>query len=1611
VAFVALGEDEFDGVVSFASKLKNAVSSVSGSVAGAGTSAALEVQPDVPVWDSATQGYRDKWGNYSYDGGKSWGPPRAYTPPPEPNYSLGGPGFNTFNTSLFPAPSPLEGLKRDPFPAAEEYDPFGMWGFPSDAEHMGTDGVPTLPFEPPPQPWSLGAWQSYVDDPRDTYSVAGPAFDDFNVANFNPSPPKGTIWDDTFDAPPGYSMLNPNPNDTGSGFWGGVVDYFADQPPIQLAGGYLKGINAAADDLTGTSFGERAQTNISGNKLVDVASGGNVDLNELPYGLGNVTDTALAPATWLGAGIGPSVPILGSTFSGSVGKRLAGETLVGAAGLYGSEAATSDFAEDIPIFGDQPAWLRGLEGGLLGAVGGVGAGKLAGKGVDAALNAGAVDEAIPSINKASIFGNLGEEAQYPAYAKDITIPPGRAIPQVAGAADEVPYPKPPLSATGWKVSSVDLGADGVTHYEVSPDGRFLYSYNDTRNVSPHRIEDRVTGEARGVTDKADALRQAEEWAQDGRAYVRPEPVGSEATSAQPRKFIPKGPGVQPSASPADTALNEPRRKLLDALDAERKFRTSGEAEEIIHQGRVTQARGIGAAAESLPAEANFSTAARDLAAGARTGTMLPGTSGLQLDDATQAALIKEAIDFNGGKSFDNLRAIRALDKLNQGQRLQPAEIKALRAIYGDEIADVIARTNAGRIQTVADLTPEDLTRINRQAEIDGKRIATLEVEAQRQHELADNLVEQSRMAPTDTRLKKAAEDARARALAKENDADRLLAERAARWATKQEEGAQKVAQREARDANLQAVKAGEARDRADILAEARVGGQEALVKVEELIEAADVAPALKEQAHAIAETFLRNNAILLDGLGPDGPGILRTIYAGVVGEVTDSWTSKLLTQRAYAENALIASGYSEKTARQVGKLLQEMEVARRWGPDIPPHIQKSLAQAKPVSRKGPGNAVQGAAAISQEWKNTAFSIFDVGVFLQQGLKAVTTDNIPLLAGIANRIANMAHLGIDTNVAAGSLPRKITNILDGSGTHARGVVDVTHEGTLLDHIPGIEGVAKKFSKAAGAMSDLQFRHVMGFIRDLVQEGNLVLARVAGADIQNPAVRQNAMDWANAATSAGKLAQRAGRAQVERGGLLTPSMRRAQIQQIGQVVRGLTAGTRTDRVLAAATILSTTSAIYAAQKYINDWIGVDDFEWNPGKPGFGDITFKDGTVWNIFPQEQIAKAIARSIDVLATDGINEDDWAAIGKEWGKVGMGSASPPLQSGMKAAGYGYQPGEGYQFGNYGEGMNRTDRLLGTLPVPPTVSQLKEDGLGPISTPLSLAGGTVYQETDFAALDRKVRADPEFGGKGYRDITDPLLKARAQEKYGKLAPFGPEGEESARLLEEMKAYQAQDDDKLGKGEVTPEQWRKWYSERKDEYFARNDQIYSRLDLQSKDPYLGPYYNVIEQSKAGNGGRPDWDVVNEYVATLPPEVGEYISTRTGLIKIDTAPTRAFEQVYDSIQESGYFDRSQANWNDVAGMLGLNEYDTYYDWRDAQREEMLAAVGKSLQDVGAVAMVDKYIDQQPAAEAMEKIGKTWREQWALNNPEDAYNAWKFGYFTPTDKLKQYLASQFE
>lgn len=122
---------------------------------------------------------------------------------------------------------------------------------------------------------------------------------------------------------------------------------------------------------------------VAGNQNIAGLTFGQFNPEELPYGLGYVTDALAAPINWAAVAAGPSAPVIGSTLGGSLGKRIAGEVGIDIGARLLGEQAAGDVGESIPLFGEQPAWLRGLEGGLIGGLGAAGAIKGADVGIPA----------------------------------------------------------------------------------------------------------------------------------------------------------------------------------------------------------------------------------------------------------------------------------------------------------------------------------------------------------------------------------------------------------------------------------------------------------------------------------------------------------------------------------------------------------------------------------------------------------------------------------------------------------------------------------------------------------------------------------------------------------------------------------------------------------------------------------------------------------------------------------------------------------------------------------------------------------------------------------------------------------------------------------------------------------------------------------------------------------------------------------------------------------------------------------------------------------------------------------------------------------------------------
>jgi len=1015
-----------------------------------------------------------------------------------------------------------------------------------------------------------------------------------------------------------------------------------------------------------------------------------------------------------------------------------------------------------------------------------------------------------------------------------------------------------------------------------------------------------------------------------------------------------------------------RRSLLDALDAERKIRTSGVAEEEIHVGRVTQAKGIEGALGNLTASGKQLTADEALAAakgGAKTGTLRQTfAEPLNLTPENEDQLLREIL--SSPDSFDKLTALGAFTKLKNGLGLQPKEEKLLRRIYGDEIGDAIAAVNAGRIPTVAQLTDADMEEIARNAVVDGRKAARAEVEAKRQHELADRLQSEARMNPTNKRLAKAVDDARARALKLETDSERFQVERIEKLEAK----AKAKTERAEVVANRREVQLAEARDKAIAAQEAKVvrkgedewirgledaqpdefaqrmnrlatadekrlaqqqdralvtqtdrrattdykaSGAKALDKALAAIDKADLPDSVKATAKEAVEQWVKADGAILDSMKGDAPGFLRTVYAGAVGEVSDSWTSAMLEQRAFMRGVLQNMGFDSKSADSISKALSDMEVARRWGPEPPDHITKSLDQAK---RKfgAADNAITGMAAISQEFKNLMFGIADVGIFGIQGLAAGAQGLAPVMVGTANRLLHVARLGVDTS--PGNLAKRVQFGLDGrirGGATYTGVVD-PDAGTLLRHIPGMKTVDQKYiSRAIGSLTDLQFRHVMGFLGDLVHEGQLVMLKLSGSDITDPLVRKQSAEFANAISSAGKLSQRAGRGNVERAFILSPSMIRSQAQIIGKIGRLLgPTTTRENRIMAASILVSYGATLAAIGKYVNDMVGTEDFEFDPSKPGAWQIRLESGHIITPFPQTQLARLLIRSGRVIAEEGKGDQDAKMIGRGWLNFGLGRLSPAAAIGTSAAGVGFDPDRGgWAYGDLNEGKSWWEQVRDNiLPTPPSIDSAFREGLDPVGTPMEAIGLSNFRESEWSAREREIKADPRFQGRGWNELEEhekAIVNAEQGRVYSRKPEIRAQQERADVIAGDAKAYQEKIDEWLLRGEKpdgTPYTVKDWDLDRtkNDRFVAgRYEELYRGVDWKKDD--LNPvdrYYKAIADAVNPQTDEVDWDKVDAFEASLSKEDRDYLDRNTNLR--DTVLEQQRRQDVKMLGDSGYFD---------------------------------------------------------------------------------------------------------
>jgi len=1428
---------------------------------------------------------------------------------------------------------------------------------------------------------------------------------------FNPdmSYPPGSAEDAMANHPNG----GPSFLDTLKGIPGDVIDWG-------------QRVNARAADTQGSNFVQDFGNAASGNHLINVLSG--KDPNELPGPLPYVTDVAASPLAFQGFG--------GNALT-SQAARASADMLPGILGtgarLGASIVAPAGEESALAVYGKN----------ALAGFGGIGATKGADAGLTSYANSslpGADIAGDPRVRTAVTVGAglLGGAAGY--YAPEAAGAAARAVPKVGESL-----------------------AKGVGQFDAGLAGGRLGAVDEAGNPLGYQT---ILGGAEDTVGPLNA----------GRAVTD---------------------------SPE---MLDARRALLDALDKERAIRRSGTAAAEITAGRSAQAQGIGtnvrdALASGASAE-EINAAARS---GAKVGTLRKTfAEPLNITDSQKAILLGDATQkaLDEGKNFDVLTIGKAFDKLVKGEGVQPAEAKALRKYFGDEVANaVVERPKPPR--TVAEATAEDFAK---SSAID-PQVRRLEAQANAQHRLADKL-QADGFENNDPKLLEASKTARAKAIDAQNAADRkeieigqravnANAERVAkqqateiqqanRAGARSQEAKDLAQARSTRDALLKDLRAAgadltdtsnqqvrqlnaaqkdfdrkqaawqryqdmvDARERrssasynaqqeASQMRAAAQGEQTANRQASRLAEAADkrnpndqmlvdkakallgeqpnTSSALNRASVAAVENWVDANRVLLDSIGETRHQALAIAKATVTGDVPDSYVSHLIERKGMLETALNNTGMDPVVAGKVADTLTQAELKMRYKGEPPQWVQDSLDKTKSGAYGDPGSSIaRGASAASQEFKNTAFGLMDVGVFGQQVLHAIGTSGVQGLAGLVNRALAAAHLPhLDTTIAEGVLSKRIQYGLDGvaQGVHT-GIVDIKPgQGTLLRVIPGLGNLDPYLAKFIAKSTDFQFGTVLGNLRNTIYEGNLVMAHLAGQDITNPAVRAQAAEFANAATSAGRRATNSTRALTESAALLSPSMTRAQIQQVMKVARLLAPGaSTTERVLAATTIASTAASLLAVGKFLNDAVGIDDFEFDPSKANFGVITLPGGTHVDLFPQEQFVKALATSMRVLA-EGNPEDAATA----WGKFALSRSSPILGTAEKATGFGYEPGRGYRFGDYGKGMDLKDRLINIAPVPPILQSAYQGDLNAVSGPLQFFGLNTFEDSNYQARNRWLQTQDFKDAQG-NQITDyskldRLQKQQADAAFGKVQSTNPDvlkQQADTEALRQTNIKAQSEIDAQGPGQ----QWR-------DDYHKLQERIRGQIqDNQIRNPYTGKesgapldaavkeWGNVIDANT--KGVTVNWDAVDKWMADNPDKaalVNEYMS---GKKNTDLTPmVTQYKTDSKTLADSGYFDYKDEIWKEIAkDDAELSKFPTYYDWKASIEQQIRSEVEPGTPTVIVDGIVDKVVGKIPVTKIYSKVSNTAETNWIAQHPKLAGIAYKWGYLSPTKTERSIIAS---
>jgi hypothetical protein len=730
------------------------------------------------------------------------------------------------------------------------------------------------------------------------------------------------------------------------------------------------------------------------------------------------------------------------------------------------------------------------------------------------------------------------------------------------------------------------------------------------------------------------------------------------------------------------------------------------------------------------------------------------------------------------------------------------------------------------------------------------------------------------------------------------------------------------------------------------------------------------------------------------------------------GETGSAFVNMLERQRQAFSLALQDLGADPRLANDISSTWRDAELAARYAKphaglaqaDIPAEVQAALDRVK-APRYGQGWG--GVEDFVQKYKNVMFST-DFGIIGTQVQAAVDRGGLPGVAGFANRLMEawgLPHAELYSNEV--NLTKRLRDIIDG--------VHVGMESSPVQ----FEGPGSAVSRAFDRWNRFQFGTILGNLRSMEYEGNLLILKLLGRDIRDPRVRQVAADFANTFTSSAEQALTKGRATAERIALTSPSMTRAEVSNLLQMAKLIRPGATADeRILAAVAILNKFAALAIKGELINGAIGIGPVQWDPTKPGFAQVTTKwtnsdgDHIVLPLIPQSAVQRALITAAAQAQSGNFTEAALRLL-----QAGSGRTSVIGRGAEAIAGFGYDAEGRFHRGDLPRNAGALARTF--LPIPPIIGDQLSHNAGLVPFALDIVGESNFPESARASAARLLQKDIEAGarytnaagqeqpfpttwvdaqGKSHPVKTLSDLKAASPLAYEAFSQQHPDV--VARVQSPDPRFQRVDEIKNEFGQKLaatdallsrdPAAWRAQRADLRNEQRIRIDEQLHAVDTGPPRTLLdktNQRYQTVLRFHTDPTGKVDWDAVDRAVSHWSPEEQRLLSEQR--LAGETPASKRY--ITDLGKLEPYFKQRDEAWARIAAQNpGLAAYPNFDAFKNARILQYRQDTGVSY--TVAAAAVDKLLAP------IERMMSTQANAYLVQHPELVPLLDKYGYYVP-------------